>query len=176
METSTRRHTVLYAGHYLQLRQRDGWEFVARNHRVAVVVALTPGDELLLVEQFRVPVDGRAIELPAGLVGDEPGRENEALLEAARRELEEETGWRPGTVEPIMDCPTSAGMSDEMVVFVRARELERVGPGGGAGDEDISVHAIPRDGIDEWLRGQHARGLAIDPKIYTALYWLGAAS
>lgn len=172
MKTSTQRPTVLYGGHYLQLVECDGWEFVSRNHRVAVVVAVTPDDELLLVEQFRVPVGRRTIELPAGLVGDEAGLEDEPLLDAARRELEEETGWLAASVEPIMDCPTSAGMTDEMVVFVRAGGLERVGSGGGAGNEDITVHAVARAGIDEWLRSRHARGLAIDPKIYTALHWI----
>lgn len=171
MNHTTNDDTSLYAGRYLQLVDRGGWELVSRRHRVAVLVAWTPAEELLLVEQFRVPVGRRTLELPAGLVGDEPGRETEPLLDAARRELEEETGWRAGSVAEIMACPTSAGMTDEMAVFVRATELIRVGDGGGDASEDIRVHAVDRHDIDRWLFEQHAQGLAIDPKIYTALYW-----
>ena len=162
---------ILYDGRYLRLVERRGWELVARRHRVAVLVAWTPADELLLVEQYRVPVARRTIELPAGLVGDQAGLESEPLLDAARRELEEETGWRAGSVAEIMPCPTSAGMTDEMAVFVRAAELVRTGDGGGDESEDIRVHAVGRQDIDTWLAQRHDEGFAIDPKIYTALYW-----
>jgi len=170
-DRTTYEDTLLYAGRYLRLVERGGWELVSRRHRVAVLVAITPDDALLLVEQFRMPIERRTIELPAGLVGDETGREDEALLEAARRELEEETGWRAGQVAEIMPCPTSAGLTDEVAVFVRATELERVSDGGGDGSEDIRVHVVAREGIDDWLARQHEAGFAIDPKIYTALYW-----
>jgi ADP-ribose pyrophosphatase len=162
---------LLYDGRYLRLVERNGWELISRRHRVVVIVAWTPDDEILLVEQFRVPVERRTIELPAGLVGDEDGHHGEALIDAARRELEEETGWRAGAIETLMPCPTSAGMTDEMAVFVQARELVRVGDGGGSASENITVHALPRARVDEWLKQQHEEGRAIDPKIYTALYW-----
>ncbi len=162
---------TLHEGRYLRLQSRNGWEFVARRHAVAVVIAWTPADELLLVEQYREPVGCRVIELPAGLVGDESGRENEDILDAAARELEEETGWRPGSVSEIMRCPTSAGMSDETVLFVLAENLTRVGRGGGDDSEDIVVHRVRHGIIDEWLTQHQSHGLAIDPKIFAALYW-----
>jgi ADP-ribose pyrophosphatase len=70
-----------------------------------------------------------------------------------------------------MPCPTSAGLSNEIAVFIRADELVRVGDGGGDASEDIRVHAVPRSGIDAWLKARHDEGYAIDPKIFTALYW-----
>lgn len=164
---------LLYAGRYLELLERDGWELVSRRHPVAVLIAWTPADELLLVEQYRIPLGQRTIELPAGLVGDEPGREHEPLFEAAQRELEEETGWRAGQLEEIIRCPSSAGLTDEMVIFLEARELRQVGPGGGDESENIVVHAIARGQIDAWLDERNAAGLAIDSKIFTALYWAG---
>lgn len=167
--TSTR--TTLYEGRYLKLQSRNGWEFVVRRHGVAVIVAWTPDDELLLVEQYREPIASRIIELPAGLVGDDPGHEHEDILDAAARELEEETGWRPGKLTEIMQCPTSAGMSNETVLFVLAENLIKVGRGGGDETEDIVVHRVRRSIIDEWLDQHRAHGLAIDPKIYAALYW-----
>lgn len=171
MDETTDDSRLLYAGRYLSLIERGGWELVSRQHRVAVLLAWTPADELLLVEQYRTPIDRRSIELPAGLVGDRPGAEDEPLLDAARRELEEETGWHAGRVREIMSCPTSAGMTDEMVVFVGAYDLLQVGRGGGDDSEDITVHAVPRGNIDAWLADRQARGFAIDPKIYAALYW-----
>src|SRR5699024_2804745 len=117
MARETQKDALLYAGRYLKLIERNGWELVSRHHRVAVVVAWTPTDELLLVEQYRIPLQARTIELPAGLVGDQPGQEDEPLLAAAGRELEEETGWRAGAIREIMPCPTSAGLSDEVAVF-----------------------------------------------------------
>lgn len=160
---------ILYAGHYLQLAVRDGWEYATRHHPVVVAIAWTPADELLLVEQFRIPVGRRTIELPAGLVGDDAAHGDESLLMAAARELEEETGWRAGRVEEVMRCPTSPGMTDEVAVFVRADDLVRVSDGGGDESEDIIVHAIRRDRVDAWLAERDREGLAIDPKIWFAL-------
>lgn len=165
---------IHYRGRYLNLVERAGWEYSTRSNATAVVVivAVTNDRRLLLVEQFRRPLEARVIELPAGLVGDhvEP---DESILEAARRELIEETGFAAHSLEPIMDCPSSAGMTDEIVSFIRAGGLERVGPGGGDDSEDIEVHAVPLAEIDGWLEERHRRGIPLDPKIFAALYWLG---
>lgn len=169
--TASQPAATLHEGRYLALQSRDGWEFVHRHHAVAVLVAWTPDDELLLVEQFRIPIGRRTIELPAGLVGDDQAHGSEDIFDAAARELEEETGWRAGHLEEIMTCSTSAGMSDEAVMFVRATDLRQVSRGGGDDSEDIVVHRIRRSVIDEWLNERYAYGMAIDPKIFAALYW-----
>ena len=161
-----------YQGRYLHLVERDGWEYVSRLHPVVVMIACTDDDELILVEQFRKPVDRRTIELPAGLVGDQHDQLDESLNTAAMRELEEETGYAAGRMSEIMRCPTSAGMSNEVAVFLLAEQLEKVGPGGGDASEDITVHCIARSQVENWLQLQYHAGLFIDPKIYSALYWL----
>ena len=63
---------LLHQGEFLRLLRRRHWEFVERTNSraVAVIVAVTPADELVLVEQHRWPVGRPVIELPAGLVGD----------------------------------------------------------------------------------------------------------
>jgi len=162
-----------YKGRYLSLLEREGWEFASRSNArsVVVIVAVTDTGELVLVEQYRKPIEAPVIELPAGLVGDhvEP---DETVLEAARRELEEETGFTATELEVLMDCPSSAGMSDEIITFVLATGLERTGPGGGDDSEEIDVLVIPLARADDWLDRQLSAGKSMDPKIYSALYWL----
>jgi ADP-ribose pyrophosphatase len=162
---------TLYQGQYLALVELQGWEYVERRHGVAVLIAWTPERELLLVEQYRIPIQKRTIELPAGLVGDQPGLGGEALLEAAGRELVEETGWQAGRLTELMSCPSSAGLSSELVTFVLAEDLSWVEPGGGDDSEDILVHRVPIAALDRWLIDRARAGMGIDPKIYAALYW-----
>ena len=162
-----------HAGRYLGLYEIDGWEYVSRENAngVVVLIAVNAADELLLVEQFRPPVQTSVIELPAGLAGDldDP---NEGLLLAAQRELLEETGYEAGHLEMLMTCPSSAGLTDETITFVLASDLKLRGPGGGDASEDITLHAIPLADVEEWLQDHIRRGALLDSKIYTALYWL----
>ncbi|MCB1559737.1 MAG: NUDIX hydrolase [Xanthomonadales bacterium] len=170
--TITSAGEIMAEGDYLRLIRRDGWEYAERsNARCAVIiVALTPEDRILLVEQFRVPLNASAIEMPAGLVGDIDS--SESVEDAAIRELEEETGWRAERVEMLMQGPTSAGMSNEIIAFARARGLRRMGPGGGDDNEDIVVHEVPRSEAAAWLCRKAAEGYAIDPKLYAGLYFV----
>lgn len=164
---------TLHAGRYLGLYEVDGWEYVSRQNAsaVAVLVAVNDAGKLLLVEQFRPPLQAATIELPAGLVGDREDTD-ESLLQAAQRELLEETGYHSDELELLLTCPSSAGMSDEMISFVLARKLQRLGPGGGDASEDITLHEIPLDDVARWLQERVNEGMPIDPKIYSALYWL----
>ncbi len=159
---------TLHEGEYLRLLRRGRWEYVERTNAsgVAVIVAVTDANKLLLVEQYRDPVARRVIELPAGLVGDLQA--DEPLAEAARRELIEETGYAARTIEIACTGPVTAGLANETHSFCIARELERVGPGGGDASEDISVHAVPLAGIDAWLAAR-ADQVAVDPKIHIGL-------
>lgn len=169
--------TILYEGRFLRAVRRGHWEYVSRQNAsgVVVIVAVTPARELVLVEQYRTPVQARVIELPAGLAGDIAGKEGEPLTEAAARELEEETGWRAGRVEPLVTGPVSAGLTTEILSFFRATDLARVGNGGGDEHEDIAVHLVPLDGVTSFLAARAASGVMVDPKVYSALYFAGAA-
>ena len=129
---------ILHEGKWLRLVKRGRWEWCERTHSseglAVLVVAVTPDDEVLFVEQHREALGAPAIEMPAGLIGDD--FDDDTIERAARRELIEETGWEPGRLEVLLAGPTTAGMSNERIVFVRARELRRVGDGGGVGGED----------------------------------------
>src|SRR3546814_2188584 len=90
--------------------------------------------------------------MPAGLVGDDDA--SDTLESAARRELIEETGWDAARIDVLLVGPTTAGMSNERIAFARARDLTRVGDGGGVDDENITVHSIPRAQAPAWLRSE----------------------
>jgi ADP-ribose diphosphatase len=155
-------------GDWLELLRKGHWEFVRRTNVSGVVamIPITDAGEVVLVEQFR-PALGRAcIEIPAGLVGDVEAGED--MLAAAKRELEEETGYVATTWSPLFDGAASGGLTTEIIRFYLARGLTRVGPGGGDGSENITVHLAPLDRLHEWLQHKAAQGLAIDAKIYIA--------
>ena len=160
-------------GHWLRLVKRGRWEYAQRTigGAAAILVALTDEHEIVLIEQFRPAVAARVIELPAGLIGDQAGAENEPAELAAARELEEETGFVATQLERVSEGVVSAGLSDEKMIIFRARGLTRVGPGGGDEHEQITVHVVKLDSVEEWLAQQVARGCVIDLKIWLGLYF-----
>ena len=165
---------TLYEGRWLSLRKRGRWEYAERNNPggAVIILALTPEDKLLFVEQYRVAIQQRTIEMPAGLVGDLADQTDEGALLAASRELEEETGYRCERVEFIHEGPSSSGMSTEMITFARAYDLARVGPGGGDESENIIVHEIPRAEAGAWLFARAREGYSIDPKLFAGLLFI----
>ncbi len=166
--------TVLFNGRWLRLRLRGTWEYVERTNPLgaAVIVAVTPAGEVLFVEQFRVPIRCRTIEFPAGLVGDQAHLADEQVVESARRELLEETGWEAGWLRPIMGGPSSAGMSTEVMHFWRAGGLIERHAGGGDSSEDIRVHRIPVDQAAAFVHARMIEGYAVDPKVYAGIHFL----
>jgi len=164
---------TLFETPWLRVCRRGKWDYVERAHGsgdAVVIVAATPDDRVLFVEQVRAAVGHRTIELPAGLVGDESANDTPEL--AAARELVEETGWKPARVELLVEGPTTAGMSNERAAFVRATGLEQVGTGGGTEHEDIVVHAVPRAEVARWLLDKQAEGYSVDLKVWGGLWLL----
>lgn len=165
---------TLYEGDWLALRRTGRWEYVERNHapggRAVVILAVTPDDHILFVEQPRAAVGGRTIEFPAGLVGDVG--DDEGMVDTARRELVEETGWQAEAIELVVSGPTSPGMANETIGFVRATGLVKVGEGGGDDTEDITVHEVSGADAPAWLVAQGADGRHLDLKLWTGLWLL----
>ena len=119
---------VMWAGRFITAKRRGKWEYVgrARGIRAAVILAIDDG-HVLLVDQYRVPLGRRCIELPAGLVGDHDADEDAGI--AASRELEEETGYRAARLESVGEFFSSPGMVSESFTLFRAHDLEKTGEG-----------------------------------------------
>lgn len=162
---------IRWAGKFITARTRGKWEYVtrARGIRAAVILAIDEEDHVLLVEQYRVPLQRRCLELPAGLIGDDEGGEGEDALDAAARELEEETGFRAARIEKLGEFYSSPGMVSESFTLVRAHGLTRVGPGGGTDGEDITVHRVALSHLSQFVEMARARGLGIDVRLLMLL-------
>jgi ADP-ribose pyrophosphatase len=161
---------IRWEGRYIVAKTRGRWEYVGRNRNIQAAVILAVDDgHVILVDQFRVPLGRPCIELPAGLIGDEAGAENEDAAVAAARELEEETGYRPGRVESLGEFHSSPGMVTEAYTLFRAHDLEKVSDGGGVDGEGITVHRIALTEIEHFLAAKRAEGYAIDTRMLLLL-------
>ncbi len=164
---------TVWQGKFIEVRRDGPWEYAARRGDMAAVVIVAVdesgdgGGRLVLVEQQRLPIGRRSLELPAGLIGDE--QPHETLEEAATRELEEETGYRPARIERLGDFYSSPGMTSEMFTLVRATGLTRTGEGGGDDGEDITVLTVPLAEVAALIAAKRAAGVGIDAKLLLVL-------
>lgn len=168
-------HETLFETRWLRLERIGHWDYVRRPHSNSCVgiLAVTPEAEIILVEQYRIPVQASVIEIPAGIVGDEDEHRGESLEATAARELLEETGYRAGAMRRLLDTPTSAGMTSEIIHLFQATGLTREHQGGGVAGEDIIVHHVPLADLGAWLARQQEAGRLVDFKIHAALWLAG---
>jgi ADP-ribose pyrophosphatase len=176
--SATMSERILVETKFLRCIDRDGWFFVERPNAkgVVTIVPLLSDGRIVLIEQFRAPVGRMVVELPAGLVGDDPAHDGEGLEGAARRELIEETGYDARRWTRLASCTTSPGIVNEIAEFFLATDLVKVGDGGGTDDEEIRVHEVPLADVPAWLQTRAAAGSLISVKIYAALYFAQAAA
>jgi ADP-ribose pyrophosphatase len=157
-----------WEGKFITVRQQGTWEYVSRSRGIhaAVILAIddaADGRHVILVEQYRVPLKVNCLELPAGLVGDD--RAGEAAEVAAARELEEETGYRAAHWRTVGEFYSSPGMVSESFTLLVATGLDKVGDGGGVAGEDIVVHRVPLDGIEQFIAAKRSEGCGIDVRV-----------
>ena len=151
-------------GRFVRLRKRGKWEYASRTRGIGAVVILSEYDgKVLLIDQPRVALGARCVELPAGLVGDEDP--NATVEETAIKELEEETGFTAERVERLGEFYASPGMLSESFTLVRVHGIRRIGEGGGDENEEINVHLVPRAEIPNFIEQKRAEGFGIDVKL-----------
>lgn len=129
-------------------------------HPGAVAVLALHEGKMIVVEQFRKPLERSLVEIPAGKLdaGEQP-------IEAARRELEEETGFRCDSLRPVCSFYTSPGFADEILHLYLADNLV---PGEVHLDEDefLDIQLITLEQAQQFI----ADGSIRDAKTITAVY------
>ena len=149
------------------------WEYVTRQPSpssrsrgakagACCIVATTGGDDprLILVKQFRPPVDSPVIEFPAGLIDS-----GESASDTALRELEEETGYTGKVIDVGPFVYSSPGLTDESVVRVTVevtgRKEQRL-----SADEVIEVIELPLKNLHAELQNLADADILIDAKLW----------
>ena len=125
-EEETLSSKLIYDGRAVRLRLdtvkmpsgRETTREIVEHSDCVAIIAIDDEDNVLLVNQFRKPVEKELLEIPAG--GIEPGEE---LEECVRRELREETGFLPQKVERLGGFYSSPGYCTEYLHFFLATEL-----------------------------------------------------
>lgn len=131
---------------------------------IVAIVPVTDDKEVLLIRQFRPPVNGYVIEFPAGL-----SEKEDRLEEAARRELLEETGYAARDMTYLTEGPLSSGASGEILTAFLARGLEFKGFGKRDETEDIEILTIPINELYDKLSALGSEGNLVDLKIFGLL-------
>lgn len=140
---------------------RQSTREIVRHAPAVAMVALDEDDQLLLVRQYRKPVEQSLLEIPAGIM--EPG---EKPLQAARRELEEETGYRADCWEELGSFFTGPGFTDERIFLFLATGLQK---GQLQPDEDEFLE-LCRFSLSEVKNMVH-RGEIVDAKTIIGIQW-----
>ena len=163
---------TLFHGKWLNLQAVDHrdcngtvkpWEFASRTgsgRAVAIIARLHDPERIVLVKQWRPPMDAFTLEFPAGLV-----EQNDTLEATALRELEEETGFSGRVISVGPQVCSSPGMTDETVGWV---EVEITGKSAAhpEADERIETIVLPVDGLLNEIQKICADGTRVEGKLY----------
>ncbi|RKZ25381.1 hypothetical protein DRQ20_05270, partial [bacterium] len=135
-------------------------------HRGAVAAIPVKGDKIILIRQYRYPVDEVIYEIPAGT-----REKDETPDETMARELEEEIGYRAGKLTHLFTFYSTPGFTTEKISIYLAEELEPV-ERRPEHDENIEVVEVEKERIPEMIKNGEIR----DGKTIAALcyYMLGA--
>ena len=168
---------IVWAGNFirvllLEYRDEKGeirrWEAIERVNcnGIVVIIPVTKEGDLLLIRQFRPVLNSYVIEFPAGL-----NDKGETLLNAARRELIEETGYTSETFELMAEGPVSSGLSSEVLTVFLAREALPASPELRAKypieeTESIELVRTPLMSAYETIVKYQSQGDVVDLKLY----------
>jgi ADP-ribose pyrophosphatase len=148
-----------------EAEDRTGWRIarsIVRHRGSAVMMAVDAKDRVMLVRQYRMPADKFLWELPAGKTD-----EGETVLQAARRELIEETGLRAKKWKKLVSFFPSPGFVEEKMTIFLATDLTQ-GESQPMEDERIETRWFTKKELREWI----ASNRILDSKTMVGfLYW-----
>jgi ADP-ribose pyrophosphatase len=170
---------LLHRGRFLEFRvdtveRADGRRArrdVAVHPGAVAIVAVDPEGRVLFVRQYRHPAGRALLEIPAGTLDRDPASgATEDPDAAARRELEEETGYRAAGWERLTDFWTAPGFATERIFLYLATDLSAAGPDRRTPDEDESLELVRLP----WREAVAAaeRGDIRDAKSLIGITWL----
>ncbi|MGJ9456896.1 NUDIX hydrolase [Oceanobacillus sp. CF4.6] len=111
------------------------------------VIPITKDNKIILVEQYRKPLERSLIEIPAGKLEN-----NENPLAAGVRELEEETGYTTNDLSFVTSFYTSPGFADElMYMYITDQLVKMDNPPQGDDDEFVEVHELTLDEAKQYV-------------------------
>jgi len=166
-------HEEIYRGRVFTVIRDDvqhksgyrGVREVVEHHGGAVVAAMFPNDDVLLIRQFRYPMQREIFELPAGKLdaGEDPQH-------CAARELSEETGYRAATFQKLTALMTTPGFCSEVLHIYLATDLIDGVQRLEQGEETIDVMRVPiREAIRMCADGEISDGKTIAGLTLTAM-------
>ena len=149
------------------------WYFVERKNNpsiVTIIVWSNKTQKYLFIEQFRVPVQTRVLEFPAGLVD-----EGETLEQAALRELQEETGYEQVKIKFLSPLsPKSAGLTNESasLVYCTIEDEKLIGKSNMEETEDITYHWMNSDDFKKYIDQNKSLAVANDVMAFMLQYYI----
>lgn len=144
---------------------RTGIYGVVQTPPAVFIVALNSQNEIYLVGMFRYPTNKYGLELPAG------GSDNQDLLEAAKRELLEETGIKAKIWEKVGEFTPWNGISDEVSHIFIARDLEETGGEIDPNEGILEVRRVPLEKVFDLIEsGEISDGQSISALTLAAIH------
>jgi len=123
---------------------------------VAVIGAITPQNEIVLIDQYRHPVQSIDIELPAGYIEDH----EDDIVQGAKRELLEETGYEVDKLIKLQTVYASAGLMDNEIHFFLGFNAKKIQEPELDENEEIEVRLTPWDKALQLLEQEKIKDMA----------------
>lgn len=170
LEEKTLKEEIVYKGEFINISKLEVKlpdsnivnREVIRHPGGVATLAFYDDETLIMVEQYRKAIDKVTLELPAGKIEN-----GEEIIETAKRELEEETGYIANELEYLGKIVTAPGFCDEYIYYFKCRGLNN-GLKGGDDDEFINVKKIKINDIKKMIKN----GDIIDGKTIAAMMFL----
>jgi ADP-ribose pyrophosphatase len=135
--------TKLWATYFLDKAGKEQiWEWLQRKDYI-VVFPITHDGKVVLIKNFRIPMECYVMEMPAGLLD----QEGESEIDAAKRELLEETGYEAEEVIPITKFAAAAGTSNNLIHAFIATGCHKISDKCGDETEDMTVVEIAGESL-----------------------------